>query len=310
MGKTGLSVDCQPCRREKSNASFIIKISDKTIKSMSDVIENKPRRRRIVRGGDALMATSNETKMKEKTRVVEKKPAPLFKSEVVEKIKEIKEKTTEADEIIQFANPLPLSEKPRQTRGRKPKAVIAAESVSAEPVVTSAEPSAVSGPTPEAPKKRRGRPRKKPLPQEEAPVETVVEELMEKPQTPTLEERQLSLDYAWGEETPAGEQLLLDAEEVLSANVTAMPDTPSEEPAPKPKRGRPKKAKTEEPAPESEEQAEKPIGNQTEDSEEKPAERQDNQNQRFGNKGKKGMKKPKSEAVEYAANQEDRKSVV
>ena len=271
---------------------------------MSDVIENKPRRRRIVRGGDALMATSNETKMKEKTRAVEKKPAPLFKSEVVEKIKEIKEKKVEADEIIQFANPLPLSEKPRQTRGRKPKASVAAESVSAEPDVATAESSAVSESTPEAPKKRRGRPRKNPLPQEESPVETMVEELMEKPKTPTLEERQLSLDDAWQEETPAGEQLLLDAEEVLSAKVTDTPDTPSEEPAPKPKRGRPKKTKKEEPVSELDNQTEKPIENQEDKSEEKPADRQDNQNQKFGNKGKKGQKKDKSEPVEYAVNPE------
>ena len=40
---------------------------------MSDIIENKPRRRRIVRGGESLMATSNETKMKENARYVDKK---------------------------------------------------------------------------------------------------------------------------------------------------------------------------------------------------------------------------------------------
>ena len=142
----------------------------------------------------------------------------MFKSEVVEKIKEIKEKTTEADEIIQFANPLPLNEKPRQTRGRKPKASVLAESVSVEPVVATAEPAVVPGATVEAPKRRRGRPRKNPLPQEEAPVETIVEELMEKAKPLTLEERQLSLDDAWQEKTPAGEQLLFDAEEVLSAH--------------------------------------------------------------------------------------------
>jgi transcription termination factor Rho len=245
------------------------------------------------------MATSNETKMKEKTRVVEKKPAPLFKTEVTEKIKEIKENKTEADEIIQFANPLPLDEKPRQTRGRKPKATAAAENVTAA-AESAASPESVA----EAPKKRRGRPRKNPLPQEEAPVETMVEELMEKQQAPTFEERKLSLDDAWQEETAADMQLLLDAEEVLSAKVTDVPETPSEESSPKPKRGRPKKTKSEEPVPEPENQEEKQIENQEDKSEEKLAERNDNPNQKFGNKGKKGKKKSKSEPVEYAVNPE------
>ena len=86
---------------------------------MSDIIENKPRRRRVVRGGESLLATSNETKMKDKARVVEKKATPLFqtaKSIVAEKISEIVADKSEKDDVVMFANPLPAEEKPKKTR--------------------------------------------------------------------------------------------------------------------------------------------------------------------------------------------------
>ena len=208
---------------------------------MSEVSENKPRRRRIVRGGDALLATSNETKMKGKARVAEKNTTPLFNivKAVSEKINTIQESKPETEEVIQYANPLPLQEKPRQTRGRKPKAQAVTEPV-AEPAPAPA-PAEDAG-TPEPPKKRRGRPKKQSVVQEETPVETVVEE-----PKPSLEDRQLSMEEIWQpKDLVADNQLLLDAEEVLSSNVTAATEAPEENPAPKPKRGRPKKKKTEE----------------------------------------------------------------
>ena len=249
---------------------------------MSDVNENKPRRRRVVRGGETLMATSNETKMKEKARVVEKKATPLFNvvKAASEKVSTLMEKQPE-EEVIQYANPLPLDEKPRQKRGRKPKD-------QSEPIAETELTEAPAGSTtePEAPKKRRGRPKKNPLPQEETPVENVVEELMEKPKTP-IEDRQLSMEDYW--EEPADDmQLLLDAEEVLSSKVTDEPEVSEEIPEPKPKRGRPKK-KVEEPVQEPAKQEEKPEENQQPQEE---------------NKGKKGKKKQKQEPAEYAVNQE------
>ena len=212
---------------------------------MSEVSENKPRRRRIVRGGDALLATSNETKMKGKARVAEKNTTPLFNivKAVSEKINTTQESKPETEEVIQYANPLPLEEKPRQRRGRKPKAQAVEEPV-VEPAPASAP--AEDADTPEPPKKRRGRPRKQPATQEEAPVETVVEELIGNPRT-SLEDRQLSMEDLWQtEDRHADNQLLLDAEEVLSSKVTPAPEVSEETPAPKPKRGRPKKKKTEE----------------------------------------------------------------
>ncbi|MBQ6155553.1 MAG: transcription termination factor Rho [Bacteroidales bacterium] len=207
---------------------------------MSEVSENKPRRRRIVRGGDALLATSNETKMKGKARVAEKNTTPLFNivKAVSEKINTTQESKPETEEVIQYANPLPLQEKPRQTRGRKPKAQPAAEPV-AEPESTPA-PTEDAG-TPEPPKKRRGRPKKQIAVQEETPVETVVKE-----SKPSLEDRQLSMEEIWQpQDLVADNQLLLDAEEVLSSKVTTESEVSEENPAPKPKRGRPKKKKTE-----------------------------------------------------------------
>ena len=251
---------------------------------MSDVIENKPRRRRVVRGGDALMATSNETKMKDKARVVEKKITPLFNvvKDVAEKVSTFMEQQPEKEEIIQYANPLPLDEKPRQKRGRKPKAQSETgfAAVSENTAVPEDAPDAS-----EAPKKRRGRPRKNPIPQEEIPVEEVVEELMENPKT-SLEDRQLSMEKYWGDSPDNDMQLLLDAEEVLSSKVTDEPEASEETPTPKPKRGRPKK-KVEEPVQE-------PV-NQEGKQEENPQPQKEN---------KKKKQKQKQEPAEYAVNQE------
>ena len=207
---------------------------------MSDVSESKPRRRRVIRGGDALMATSNETKMKEKARVVEKSVTPLFitaKPAVPETANAVTGEV-EMDEIIQFANPLPSKEKPRQSRGRKAKVQPVSEVESAAMLNPDIVPSN-SFPAPEPQKKRRGRPKKQP----EAPVENVVEELMAMPK-PAIAEIKPEPDETRPAIVPDGpvsepeedSRLIVDAEE---GSVT------------KPRRGRPKKVKNE--ASESEE---------------------------------------------------------
>ena len=206
---------------------------------MSEVSENKPRRRRIVRGGDALLATSNETKMKGKARVAEKTPTPLFNvvKAAPETTNTLMENKPDMEEVIQYANPLPLEEKPRQRRGRKPKA-----NPVEEPAPTpEAAPAPTEDSTPEPPKKRRGRPKKQPVVQEETPVETVMEEPKEAPKS-SMEDRQLSMEDLWQKDSDADTQLLRDAEEVLSSKVVDTPETS----APRPKRGRPKKKRPEE----------------------------------------------------------------
>jgi transcription termination factor Rho len=140
--------------------------------NMSDIIENKPRRRRVVRGGDSLLATSNETKMKDKARVVEKKNTPLFnitKPSVVEKNSEIVGKKSEQEDVVMFANPLPAEEKPKKTRtSRKTvKTSPEEEKKNDAPVASEAAPE----------KKRRGRPKKQQEKEESVPSELVAEAL-------------------------------------------------------------------------------------------------------------------------------------
>ena len=91
---------------------------------MSEINENKPRRRRVVRGGEGLLATSNETKMKTKARVVEKPVTPLFGAVKTEKVEAIPEPEVHSEQVnvIQYANPLPVEVAPKPRRGRQPKA--------------------------------------------------------------------------------------------------------------------------------------------------------------------------------------------
>jgi transcription termination factor Rho len=183
---------------------------------MSDINENKPRRRRVVRGGEGLLATSNETKMKGKARVAEKPAVPLFGNAKADPVvKEVAQEVSNPDEeIIQFANPLPLAEKPTPARGRQSRAKKAA---SAEPQT---ESQTVAEPAPTE-KKRRGRPKKQVVIETEAPVEPVAEEL-----TPAPIENKPAEYTLFDEEVP-------------------------EEKAPvaeKPRRGRPKKKVSEAPA--------------------------------------------------------------
>lgn len=47
---------------------------------MSETNEIKPKRRRVSRGTEDLIATSNDAKMKDKAKVVKKKETPLFQN--------------------------------------------------------------------------------------------------------------------------------------------------------------------------------------------------------------------------------------
>ncbi len=201
---------------------------------MSDISENKPRRRRVVRGGEGLLATSNETKMKSKTRVVEKPATPLFGNAKTEKTEKapVQMESSSPEEIIQYANPLPLEEKPKARRGRQPKAKIA-EPAAAEAVEPTVE---TAPPAPE--KRRRGRPRKQVV--IDPPVEEVVEELMPaKKSKPTQTEL--------FEEVPASETPESSPKEkkTVSDSETAKKNENEDNADKKPRRGRPKKKTSE-----------------------------------------------------------------
>jgi len=166
----------------------------------------------VVRGGEGLLATSNETKMKGKARVAEKPNVPLFgnaKAEVEAKKAEHEE--PQQEEIIQFANPLPLAEKPTRTRGRLGRAKKEEQK--------EVQPMEEQAPAPTE-KKRRGRPKKQVVIEPEAPVETMVEELM--PETPSQ-----PAEYTLFDEEP--------------------PVEPAPAPVEKKRRGRPKKKTAETP---------------------------------------------------------------
>jgi transcription termination factor Rho len=208
---------------------------------MSDISENKPRRRRVVRGGEGLLATSNETKMKSKTRVVEKPAAPLFGNAKTEKTEQapVQVESNSTEEIIQYANPLPLEEKPKARRGRQPKAKAAEPTVAAtvEPTEETAQPA------PE--KKRRGRPKKQVVLEPEPPVEEVIEELMPaKKGQPTQTEL--------FEEVPTSEAPESSSEEKKPAldSETTKKSENEDNADKKPRRGRPKKKNAENAAPE------------------------------------------------------------
>ncbi len=220
-------------------------------KSMSDFNENKPRRRRVVRGGESLMATSNETKIKDKARYVEKKSAPLFnitKSGSPKNTPETDLQKTTQEDIIMYANPVPIEEMPKRTRAARTKKT---ETAVAETVVDTPTPAEAA---PE--KKRRGRPKKQSVTVEDKPVktETVVwppeEETPAKPtlvQYPLFEdeevipdpEPEVKISYKRGRkkktmEEPVAETVVKDQEQEESEAIKEQPEN-------KPRRGRPKK---------------------------------------------------------------------
>ena len=222
-------------------------------KNMSDISENKPRRRRIVRGSEGLLATSNETKIKDKTRVVEKKSMPLFntKTPAAEINVEMAVGKTDPEDIVMFANPLPASEAPKTSRTRK-------RNVSA----TAAEETMEEKTVPEVPapeKKRRGRPKKQVVKEEEKTVEVEAADLSseEAPNKPHLVQYPLFDEEM---ETPlAAEPEMKDSYKTnRKTDSNKETEENKETTENKPRRGRPKKkdkenaekqqaAKTEEP---------------------------------------------------------------
>ncbi|MBQ6071478.1 MAG: transcription termination factor Rho [Bacteroidales bacterium] len=177
---------------------------------MLDSTEKRPKRRRINTASDVLVATSNDKKKTVKVKVAEKKPVVIFKEKPVAESTPAPEtaRPNIPEEPIMFANPLPLTEKPKQTRRRKVKEPETAvsetkETEKAEPVAeVQAEPASAETPLadaqPEQPvKRKRGRPRKNPLPeevqQEEHPEPTAEEKTID-----TLQE-----DYAFLEKSVA-----------------------------------------------------------------------------------------------------------
>lgn len=226
---------------------------------MSDIIENKPRRRRIIRGGESLLATSNETKMKDKARVVEKKSIPLFnaKTQMATDIVEPMVEKTESEDVVMFANPLPESDLPKPSRTRKAKNT-------ATPAENTNEDSTAAAPE----KKRRGRPKKQTVMENPEPVEEIVVE-----QKPETQENQYLNQFSLFNEEPEDSQI--DDANLSNFSENATQDRPKskkktktpkdsqeevqKEIVEKPRRGRPKKKadkETEEVKPE--EKKEKP----------------------------------------------------
>ena len=242
--------------------------------NMSDIIsENKPRRRRIVRGGESLLATSNETKMKDKARVVEKKNTPLFntaKSSVAEKYSEIVTNKSEQDEVVMFANPLPLEEKPKKTRTSK-------KAVSASPIeMKTADTSVSAEAAPE--KKRRGRPKKQVVKEEPNANESAAEVLLPEPpkkhqliQYPLFDEDadpllaaepDLNEPYEYENKGYSENNQVDNVTESKKETTKTSEDTAET----KPRRGRPKKKDKENQEKQKEAKAKTPAAEETEDS--------------------------------------------
>ncbi|MBO7493094.1 MAG: transcription termination factor Rho [Bacteroidales bacterium] len=236
---------------------------------MSDIIETKPRRRRVVRGGESLMATSNETKIKDKARYVEIKSTPLFntnKASTEEKKKDsVVQKPTQED-VILFANPVPAEEKPKRTRTSKSKKTdtVAAEVIKDTTLPVEAAPE----------KKRRGRPKKQVTKVEEVPVEQSADMLLpdETPTKPHL------IQYPLFDEI--SEPLLAaepdsddpydkkDIEEKTAEEPVVKKtgtDTTKEPAEKKPRRGRPKKDKDNKEK-QQVEKAEEPVSKESDSS--------------------------------------------
>ena len=145
----------------------------KFLNTMSESVENRPKRKRISTAKPIPAGSSNQNKRTEKVILPEKKPVVFIKDKPVAAAnEEALDNPTANMEPIMMANPLPAAEKPK--RGRKSKSVV-------EPITTP-EPSENTAATPETQeiqaeepvKKKRGRPKKNPTP--EAAPELAFEE--------------------------------------------------------------------------------------------------------------------------------------
>ena len=121
---------------------------------ISDNNEKKPKRKRITKNNEIPVATSNQNKKTVKVNIPEKRIEDLFKSPQSSEndIPQPIEQQTHIEEPVMFANPLPLDEKPKQTRKRKPKE---------EPApAVAVEPTPETGAEVVPVKRKRGRPKK------------------------------------------------------------------------------------------------------------------------------------------------------
>ena len=235
------------------------------IKNMSDISENKPRRRRVVRGGESLMATSNETKIKDKARYVEKKSTPLFntnKNTLAQKLPETDLQTPQTEDVILFANPVPAEGKPKKTRTVRSKNT---DSTVTEIVIDTPAPAEAA---PE--KKRRGRPKKQtviveektaepeivvPAPEEEEPTKPhlVQYPLFEEEEPLAAAEPEVK-SYRRGRKKKTVEEPAAEPVETKQEDSEPVKETTEN----KPRRGRPKK-KDKENAEKQETKAEEPV---------------------------------------------------
>ncbi|MCR4858854.1 MAG: transcription termination factor Rho [Bacteroidales bacterium] len=122
---------------------------------MLESLEKRPKRKRITTNSDLPVATSNQAKKTVKVNIPEKRIEDLFKdvkAENANKNIDLEPNKTRDEEPVLFANPLPLTEKPKQTRKRKTK-----ETSEADVKVAAAEAEAE---IPQPVKRKRGRPKK------------------------------------------------------------------------------------------------------------------------------------------------------
>ena len=149
---------------------------------ISDSNEKKPKRKRITKNNEIPVATSNQNKKTVKVNIPEKRIEDLFKSPQSSEndIPQPVEQQTHIEEPVMFANPLPLDEKPKQTRKRKPKE-------EPTPVVT-VEPIPETGAEVVPVKRKRGRPKKS----ESAAANREIPAAEQEPNIPILDPEVLS----------------------------------------------------------------------------------------------------------------------
>ena len=183
---------------------------------MLDSNEQKPRRRRITTNSALPVATSNQNKKTAKVNLSEKKTGEIFKDipPVAETTRDIEHKMEHREEFVMFANPLPLSEKPKQTRKRKEKIDAVTSAVAPVP--------AESVNLPEPPvKRKRGRPKKSEAAQQQEKLvfnepEAVPEETR-LPDIPILDPEVLPVSTASEYQFVAAEEQVDSVEEPVAA---------------------------------------------------------------------------------------------
>ena len=211
------------------------------------------------------MATSNETKMKDKARVVEKKTTPLFSVKAAVEEKNIKTEIGKKDQedVIMFANPLPAEETPKKTRISRKTATASPDEEKKDDTPVSAEAA------PE--KKRRGRPKKQVLKEEANPVESEVEVTSPEPlkkhqliQYPLFDEDDELMDPE-PELNDFSENNIVEKQIVETSRIKKKESSaPEDSTETKPRRGRPKKKTDRDNSEKQKEVKKKPV---TEDAE-------------------------------------------